>query len=219
MGRPKLNLDYILNTTFNKRFRGFYPVVIDVETGGFKAEKDALLELAAVFLGLKEDNTLGIVSEIQWHIKPFKGANLDPEALAFNKIDPDHPFRLAVSENQALTELMDLVRAGLKENQCHRAVLVGHNSWFDLSFLNAAIARVELKKNPFHAFTSLDTASIGAVFLGHTVLSTLLKRAGLSYNAKEAHNALYDARCTAELFCYMLNLWDNLSEDHNGSIE
>ena len=32
------------------RFRGFYPVVIDVETAGFNAKTDALLEIAAITL-------------------------------------------------------------------------------------------------------------------------------------------------------------------------
>ncbi|HAV68246.1 MAG TPA: ribonuclease T, partial [Alcanivorax sp.] len=34
------------------RFRGFLPVVVDVETGGFDARNDALLEIAAVLLDM-----------------------------------------------------------------------------------------------------------------------------------------------------------------------
>jgi len=37
-----------------QRFRGYYPVVIDVETAGFNAKTDALLEIAATLLGMNE---------------------------------------------------------------------------------------------------------------------------------------------------------------------
>ena len=33
-----------------QRFRGFLPVVVDVETGGFNEQTDALLQIAAVIV-------------------------------------------------------------------------------------------------------------------------------------------------------------------------
>lgn len=218
-------------TLLGRRFRGFLPVVIDVETGGFNADKDALLELAAVFLTMDDMGTLKPAATHHWHIHPFAGANIDPKALAFNKIDPHHPFRFTVSEREAMDALTQEVQKHLKLHGCQRAVLVGHNAWFDLSFVQAAYKRTASKKNPFHSFTTFDTAALGALCLGHTVLGVLLDRAGLSYNAKEAHSALYDTAATAGLFCYMVNRWDkNLGspslshneedeEDNDGSIE
>jgi ribonuclease T len=40
------------------RFRGFLPVVVDFETGGFNANTDALLEAAAVILEMDDDGEL-----------------------------------------------------------------------------------------------------------------------------------------------------------------
>ena len=41
---------------FAQRFRGYFPVVIDVETAGFNAQTDALLEIAATTLSLDENS-------------------------------------------------------------------------------------------------------------------------------------------------------------------
>lgn len=188
-----------------KRFRGFLPVVIDVETGGFDAKKDGLLEMAAIFIEMDENGILHPGETLSHHIIPFEGANLDPQALEFNKIDPFHPFRFAVPEQEALTELFNRIDHMLHRTNCHRAVLVGHNAWFDLSFVMATAKRCKYKKVPFHGFTSFDTATLSGLIYGQTVLAKALKAAGIPYNVAEAHSALYDAKCTAELFCEIVN--------------
>lgn len=190
-----------------ERFRGFFPVVIDVETGGINSNTDALLELAAVTLKIDAQGDLVVDQTLQEHIQPFAGANLDPKSLAFNKIDPHHPFRFALDEKEALQKLFTFVRAAKKQVGCQRAVLVGHNAWFDLAFLNAAIERTQLKNNPFHRFTCFDTATLSGVFYGQTVLSKAVQMAGLSFNNDEAHTAKYDAEQTAQLFCKIVNEW------------
>jgi ribonuclease T len=188
------------------RFRGFLPVVIDVETGGFEARTDALLEIAAI--PLKEDGGRLVQGDaVHHHVEPFAGARLDPAALAFTGIDVHHPFRLAVDEKEALQSIFDQVKPLMKEEQCTRCVLVGHNAWFDLAFVNAAIARTGIKRSPFHPFTSFDTATLAGVALGQTVLARACAAAGIDFDPDEAHSALYDARKTAELFCYIANLW------------
>lgn len=188
-----------------KRFRGFLPVVIDVETGGFDSKKDALLEMAAVFIEMDEHGLLYPGETLSHHIIPFEGANLDPQALEFNKIDPYHPFRFAVSEQEALAELFDAIHIVLDRTRCRRAVLVGHNAWFDLSFIMAMAKRCKYKKVPFHGFTSFDTATLSGLVYGQTVLAKALKAAEISYDVAQAHSALYDAKCTAELFCEIVN--------------
>ncbi|MFO1258588.1 MAG: ribonuclease T [Gammaproteobacteria bacterium] len=190
-----------------ERFRGFLPVVIDVETGGINSKTDALLELAAVTLKIDTQGDLVLDQTFQEHIKPFEGANLDPKSLAFNKIDPYHPFRFALDEKNALQKLFVFVRAAKKQVGCQRAVLVGHNAWFDLAFLNAAIERTQIKNNPFHRFTCFDTATLGGVMYGQTVLSKAVQAAGLSFNNDDAHTAKYDAEQTAQLFCKIVNQW------------
>ena len=191
------------------RFRSYYPVVVDVETAGFDPVKDALLEVAVVFLEVNKDGMWSPLETISKHIQPFPGANLDQAALEFTGIDPDHPFRkeIAVSEKEALREIFQTVKRMMKQNGCSRAILVGHNPAFDLSFVNAAASRAGLTRNPFHPFSTFDTATLGGLAYGQTVLSRAVKAAGLEWEEEEAHSALYDAERTAELFCSIVNLW------------
>ncbi len=191
------------------RFRGFLPVVIDVETGGFDHRSDALLEVAAVLVGFDDHGQLHRLETLGHHVLPFEGANLDPKALAFNGIsDPWHPFRGAVDERQALSDIFSAVRRVIRETGCTRAILVGHNPILDLNFINAAAERANLKRNPFHPFSTFDTATLAGVAYGQTVLARALKAAGLDWDAEEAHSAVYDAEQTAELFCTIVNRWD-----------
>jgi ribonuclease T len=188
-----------------RRFRGFLPVVIDVECGGFVAATDALLQIAAVMIELDADGELRRGDTFSYHVIPFEGSRLDPASLLVNKIDPWHPLRPAIPEREALQRVFKDVRAAIKHYECRRAILVGHNSWFDLSFVNAAITRTGLKRNPFHPFSSFDTATLGGAAYGQTVLAKAVQIAGLEWNSASAHSASYDAERTAELFCSVCN--------------
>ena len=176
----------------NQRFRGFYPVVIDVETAGFNAQTDALLEIAATTLKMDEDGWLQRDETQHFHIEPFAGALLHPEALAFTGIDPANPLRGAVSEYEALHAIFKQVRKGLKESGCNRAIIVAHNANFDHSFVTAAAERASLKRNPFHPFATFDTAALSGLVLGQTVLAKACKAAGIDFDSTQAHSALYD---------------------------
>lgn len=195
-----------------RRFRGFYPVVVDVETAGFNAETDALLEIAAVTFRVDRGGLWLVEKCINRHIQPFAGARLDPAALEFTGIDPDHPFRkeIAVEEKEALQDVFRMVRTVMKQAGCKRAILVGHNPSFDLGFVNAAAKRCTIKRNPFHPFSTFDTATLGGLAYGQTVLSRAVVAAGLDWDSREAHSALYDAERTAELFCNIVNRWGKL---------
>ena len=187
------------------RFRGFLPVVVDVETGGFNAETDALLEIAAVFVEYHGDGELRRGETLRFHVKPFEGANMEPASLAVNGIDPDHPLRPAIDERDALQRVFRDVRRQIRENDCSRAVLVGHNASFDLGFLNKAVERTAIKRNPFHPFSCFDTATLCGVAFGQTVLSRAVKAAGFAWDEEAAHSAAYDAEVTADLFCEIVN--------------
>ena len=187
------------------RFRGFLPVVVDVETGGFNARMDALLEIAAVLLTFDEQGKLRRDETFRYHVKPFEGANMDPASLAVNGIDPDHPLRPAIDERDALQRVFREVRRAIREANCTRAILVGHNSAFDLGFINEAIERSAIKRNPFHPFSSFDTATLCGVAFGQTVLSRAVKAAGLEFDEASAHSAAYDAEITADVFCEIVN--------------
>ncbi len=187
------------------RFRGFLPVAIDVETGGFNASTDALLEIAAVLIEIQGDGSLRRGETHRYHVMPFEGARLDPTSLEVTGINPYHPLRPAIPEKDALQRIFREVRHAIADNDCRRAILVGHNAFFDLNFLNAAVARTDIKRNPFHPFSSFDTATLAGVALGQTVLARALAAAGLEWDASSAHSAAYDAERTAELFCYICN--------------
>lgn len=191
-----------------KRFRGYLPVVVDVETGGFNPATDALLEVAAVLVHTDDAGHWQRRETHARHVLPFPGANLEPSALEFTGIDPYHPFRDARAERTALQEIFKPIREAVRASGCTRAVLVGHNPSFDLGFINAAAQRTGLKRNPFHPFTTFDTATLAALAFGQTVLSRAVEAAGLSWDSREAHSAIYDAERTADLFCAVLNLWN-----------
>lgn len=191
---------------FKSRFRGYLPVVIDVETGGFSAQNAALLELAAITLK-EQDGQVMIDQSLFFAIEPFAGSVITDAAIEFNGIKPFSALRGAIPEQQALAALFKTVRAGLKQHNCHRAILVGHNAGFDHDFLRAAIARHDIKRDPFHPFSHMDTVSLAMLAYGHSVLTKACKLAKIEFDDKQAHSALYDATKTAELFCQIFNSW------------
>jgi len=168
--------------TIDRRFRGFLPVVVDVETAGFNAATDALLEIAAIVI------------------------EMDAEGF----LHP--PFRMALPEREALQRIFTPVRQAVKKHNCRRAILVGHNAFFDLGFLNAAVERTGLKRNPFHPFSTFDTVSLAGLAYGQTVLARAVAEAGIEWDSREAHSALYDTEKTAELFCAVVNRWQQLTQ-------
>jgi len=194
------------------RFRGFLPVVVDLETAGFNARRDALLEIAAVTLDMDEQGFISRCETIACHVEPFKGANLEASALEFNGIDPFNPFRMAKPEYEALELIFKPIRRLIRETGCSRAVLVGHNAAFDLSFLNAAVARTGIKRNPFHPFSTFDTVPLAGMAYGQTVLARAVEAAGFDWDNERAHTAIYDTERTADLFCTIINRWNKLNQ-------
>jgi ribonuclease T len=202
-----------------ERFRGFLPVVVDVETGGFDAEHDALLEIAAVTISMDTDGFLRPQQTISTHVDPFPGANIDPRSLEITGIDPYNPLRGALAERLALDHIFQAVRLAVRDADCQRAILVGHNAAFDLGFLNMAVRRCGNKRNPFHPFSCFDTVSFGGLAFGQTVLSKAVLAAGHTFDGREAHSAVYDAERTADLFCTVVNRWrqlELLEQEHIG---
>lgn len=189
-----------------ERFDGYLPVVVDLETSGVNPAKHAILEIAAVLVDYDQTGQLVTQADpFACHVLPFEKAEIDPASLEITGIDPFHPFRFAITETEALEKLFAFVHDALQKTQCRRALLVGHNAHFDLSFLQASIRRIKIKNNPFHRFTCLDTATLGALAFGKTVLAKALKAAKIPFNKEEAHSAIYDAKQTAELFCLIVN--------------
>lgn len=195
----------------SERFRGFLPVVVDVETGGFECNRHALLEIAAVPIVMADDGMLHLGETVTTHVEPFPGSEIDPKSIEITGIDVSHPFRDAKPEREALDHIFHGVRMAVRKAECQRAILVGHNAHFDLGFVNAAVTRVGHKRNPFHPFSTFDTVTLAGLAYGQTVLSRAVQAAGLPWNGDEAHSAVYDAERTAQLFCQVMNRWRELT--------
>ena len=193
-----------------QRFRGFLPVVVDVETGGFNAKTDAMLEIAAVILEMDSQGNLQIKDHYSKNIEPFPGAVVEQAALEFTGIDIYDPERNAEDEGDALREIFQPIRREVSETGCTRAVMVAHNAHFDLGFVNAAAERAQIKRNPFHPFSCFDTSSLSGLAYGQTVLAKACQSAKIDFNNQDAHSALYDTTKTAELFCSIVNRWKEL---------
>ncbi|WP_395342231.1 ribonuclease T [Ningiella sp. W23] len=200
------------NTSFqlSERFRGYFPVVIDVETAGFNADTDAILEIAAITLKLGEDGTFSLDQTFHEHVQPFEGANIEKAAIEFNGIDPFCALRGALPEEEVFKALCKHIRKAQKAAECQRSVIVAHNAHFDQSFVNAALERHGIKRSPFHPFVSFDTTSLAALSLGQTVLVKACEAAEIDFQQSQAHSALYDTHKTAELFCHILNKYHTL---------
>lgn len=193
-----------------QRFRGFLPVVIDVETGGFDCRTDAVLEIAATTLTMDDDGQIKIHKTYDFNVQPFPGANLEPAALEFTGINPHHPFREADPEETVFPDLFAAIRKQVKQHDCSRAVLVGHNAHFDHGFVMAAAERCQIKRNPFHPFSVFDTATLSGLAFGQTVLAKACQAADIEFSNSKAHSAAYDTEKTAELFCLIVNKWKDL---------
>lgn len=190
-----------------QRFRGFLPVIIDLETGGFNCATDAILEIAATIVRMDDDGILRAHRTYSHNVAPFAGANIEQAALDFTGIDPHHPFREAIDETEALGEIFRVVRKEIREQGCNRGIIVAHNAHFDAGFINAAVTRNEIKRNPFHPFSHFDTATLAGLAFGQTVLAKACAEAGIPFDNTEAHSAAYDAERTADLFCDIVNRW------------
>ncbi|HEB26393.1 MAG TPA: ribonuclease T [Porticoccus sp.] len=199
-----------MHPPISDRFRGFLPIVVDVETGGFNSDTDALLEIAAVTLVMDEDGILMPDETLCHAVIPFEGSNIEQAALDITGINPDDPYRMALEEDEALKAIFQPIRAAVKEAHCNRAIMVAHNAHFDLGFLNRAVTRNNIKRNPFHPFSCFDTATLAGLAYGQTVLAKACDVAEIKFNNDKAHSAAYDAEKTAELFCGIVNRWKDL---------
>lgn len=199
-----------MHPPISDRFRGFLPVVVDVETGGFNADTDALLEIAAVTLTMDDDGILMPDETLCHSIIPFEGANIEQAALDITGINPDDPYRMALDEEEALKSVFLPIRNAIKEAHCSRAVMVAHNAHFDLGFVNTAVTRNNIKRNPFHPFSCFDTATLAGLAYGQTVLAKACEAAEIEFSNGKAHSAAYDAEKTADLFCSIVNRWKDL---------
>jgi len=187
------------------RFRGFLPVVVDVETAGLEPKTDALLEISMMFINMDDKGRFFPQEQLSANIIPFEGSILRQENLDFLKINPYDESRELKTEKEALIPMFKAVAAHIKKEKCKKAILVGHNGSFDLGFLSAAASRLDYKRFPFHPFSVIDTASLSMLVYGQSVLARACTMAKIEFNLGRAHTAAYDTQKECELFCSILN--------------
>ncbi len=190
------------------RFRKYLPVVVDIETGGFDPELNAILEIAITLIE-EQDNKFVVGETYRHHINPFENSIIEKESLDFTKIKLDHPLRNSIDEKDAIKDIFKIINKIKNKYECSRAILVGHNAHFDMSFLDAAMKRNNIKKTPFHKFSVIDTVSLGVLATGQTVLARICDQLGIDYDNDQAHSAAYDTLVTAKVFCAIFNSYDN----------
>ena len=208
MGTLPQILNYKKNLVLKNRFRKYLPVVVDIETGGFNPETNAILEIAITLIEEK-NNKLFVGETFRHHITPFEGSVVEKESLEFTKIKLDHPLRTSLSEVDAIKDLFKIINKTKNKYECSRAIIVGHNAHFDSSFLTAAYERNKIKKTPFHKFSVIDTVSLGVLATGQTVLARICDELDIDYDNDEAHSAAYDSNVTAKVFCSIINKFDS----------
>ncbi len=194
----------------SERFRGFFPVIVDVETAGFNPATDALIELAACTVTFNDQGQLVRDESFHANILPFAGANMEKSNLDFLGVDPYDVNRHALTEEAFLKPLFKTLSKKAKAANCTRCILVGQNGHFDHSFVMAAAQRVDPKKCPFHPFSVIDLATLSMVLLGQSVLRVAVETAGLEFDTARAHGAEYDAEIETDLFCWLMNRYQEL---------
>ena len=130
--------------------------------------------------------------------------------IFFFEVQPPLVIGTPEEQKEALQKIFKPIREHIKLNKCTRAILVGHNAFFDLGFINAAVERTKLKNNPFHPFSNFDTVTLGALAYSQTVLSRIAEAADIEWDNSSAHSAVYDAEKTAAVFCDVMNKWQLL---------
>ena len=87
----------------SERFRGYLPVVLDLETGGFDHQVNPILELACCFVQMQDDR-LSIKGQESWNVQPVDGMVVEPASLKVTGIDLDDPHRDAMDEASVLKD-------------------------------------------------------------------------------------------------------------------
>ncbi|AZP36374.1 Ribonuclease T [Candidatus Annandia adelgestsuga] len=187
------------------RFKGFYPIVIDIETSGLDSNINAILEIALITFKIDKNGWLKKDQIIHFHIKPFLNSKINYESLIHNKININSSLRGAISEYNAFNKIIKLITKKMKKNLCNRSIIVAHNVVFDHNFIMSSIERLGITINPFHPFTTFDTSTISSFIIGQNILFKACKKIGLYFNMKYSHSALYDSLLTASLFCKLIN--------------
>lgn len=160
-------------------------IVFDTETTGLDASQDRIIELGAVEL----ENRFPTGRSFHVYINA-QGRSVHPDALAVHGIsDADLVGKPVFSG--IVEEFVAFIDG---------ARLVAHNAGFDIGFLNAEFARLDMP--PVDPSLVVDTLAIARRKhpMGPNSLDALCKRYGIDNSHRTHHGALLDSELLAEVY-------------------
>lgn len=155
-------------------------VVFDIETTGFSAEKDRIIEIGAVRM---------------------EGGRITDRFSSF--VNPGRPIPFRITELTSIRDDMVIGSAGIEEVLpdflafSQGAIMVAHNADFDMGFIRQNCLRLHLEAPA----TYMDTVAMGRYLmpsLHNQKLNTLAK--ALKIDPGHHHRAVDDAEATAHIF-------------------
>jgi len=166
---------------------------IDIETTGLEPDYHEIIEVAAVRLSPK---TLGIVSQLEFKVRPEHPERCEPQAIQKNNYSTED-WKNALPLIEVLQKLTPVL---------HGSILAGHNVFFDWSFLHEAYRRTQTV-NPDVDYHMVDTVSLAWPLVVAGVIEKPTLRMlcdGFSISNEGAHTAGHDVRRTIEVYKHLV---------------
>lgn len=175
---------------------------LDLETTGLDPDRHEIVEIGAILARQTarpgKTASVEIIEEIEIKVKPEHIETAEPEALNVNGYN-EAEWVFATDLKQALESLT---------KKADKAVVVAQNTPFDVSFLEHAFRKTDLKY-PF-GHHSLDTVSLayaklsGEEGINKFTLWSLCEYFGIKN--EKAHTAMADVRATFEVYKKLIEL-------------
>ena len=169
-------------------------VVFDIETTGFSASKNQIIEIGAVKMEQ---------GEITDRFSTF--------------VNPKEPIPYRIEELTGISDRMVMDAEGIEQilprflEFCKDSVLVAHNAGFDTGFIETKAKMLGISTD----FTVVDTLSLARALLPDLSRFKLDQVAkALNISLENHHRAVDDAECTAHIFRKFLEILEK-QEIHN----
>jgi len=178
-------------------------IFIDTETGGLNPSCHSLLSI-----GLVEWEKGKIIQTSEILVDDGE-LNATDAALAINKIDLNSHRESAISQNEAIQEILSFI--GWNPNQHDKVTLAGHNVGFDIRFTRHLFESQNYNFDDYFSHRSIDTSSILHYLYFSGKLSSKIVGSSEAFKhfrieVRGRHTALGDAIATAMLFNKLIRI-------------
>ena len=160
-------------------------IIFDTETTGLSNKDDRIIE----FGGIELDNKFPTGNVYHVYINP-QNKKVHPDALEVHGITDEFLKGKPVFKD-IIADLLEFIKG---------AKIIAHNSNFDMGFLNAELARLDMPPiGNEHVIDSLAIARRKHP-MGPNSLDALCRRYGIDNTKRTKHGALLDAELLAEVY-------------------